>query len=72
MTTDQKITREQLEEWWDKATDLNDATTSPLAGSIITEALECSDGDPVVAIGGLQRLIEDISGLMSAIEDGRA
>ncbi len=61
------ITRADLERLWQDATSLNDAATSPLTQSIITEALECGDGDPKQAVNGLWTLISDIQTLIAKI-----
>ncbi len=61
------VTREQLERLWQDATTLNDAASSPLTQSIITEALECGEGDAQQAVNGLWTLVNDIQELIVAI-----
>ena len=61
------LTRADLERLWQDATTLNDAASSPLAQSIITEALECGEGDSELAVNGLWALVSDIQNLILKI-----
>ena len=67
------MSRKRLEELWEEATALPDATESPLAIAIISEAVECGDTGRVInaasAAHSVRTVAQDCQDFAAAIEE---